>query len=118
MAKDWYGVVVYKILLYLYACLKRRILFDKAVFRKAIGGEAVNEEYLVNIFRMMQEGGLIEGGVFTHAWGDTYILTSEESDFRITAAGIEYLEENDKMKKIGHFLMDRMDFIAGLISLV
>lgn len=32
MAKDDYHVIVYKVLLYLYAVLKRKIVFDKISF--------------------------------------------------------------------------------------
>lgn len=118
MSKDDYRVIKYKVLLYLYACLKRRIIFDQATYDKAIGKEAVDESYLANIYRMMQEEGLIDGAAVTRAWGSVAVMVSEESDIRITARGIGYLEENGTMKKVGRYLTDRLDIVADLIRVV
>ena len=36
MAKDDYDVVVYRVLVYLYAVLKHKIIFEEATFRQAV----------------------------------------------------------------------------------
>ncbi len=56
MAKDDYDTIVYKILLYLYACLKRKIVFDRTTFFKAIDKDAICDEYLADIlyFRLQR----------------------------------------------------------------
>ena len=114
MAKDDYNVLVYKILVYLYACFKRRIVFDRKVFMKTIG--RVNEDYLADVLRLMKTQGLIDGYSCTKAWSGTYIMTSDFEDLEITAEGINYLQENDRMHKVGEFLVENADAIAGLIK--
>lgn len=118
MAKDDYDVIVYKVLLYYYAALKRKISFSEDTFAAAISKADIPDEYLVDILRMMQGEGLIEGVVTTKAWGGDYILVSEKSEIAVTAAGIRYLKENSAMKKIGEALKETPGIIASLISIV
>jgi hypothetical protein len=118
MAKDNYSVLVYKILLYLYACTQRKIVFDQQVYDKAIGKEHLNDGYIENVYRMMQDEGLIEGFVFTNPWGAAIVELSDEQDLRITAAGIRYLEENSTMQKVKKFLIGKVDLEAELIGIV
>lgn len=118
MAKDDYDVLVYKILTYLYACLKGKTVFDCVVFRKAVAGDEVSEEYLQQILRMMQGEGLIEGLAFTHAWGADWILTSDISCASIKPEGIHYLTDNSKSKKIKQFILDSAGMVANLIKLL
>lgn len=61
MAKDDYHVIVYKVLLYLYAVLKRKIVFDKISFDVVLSKMNVSEEYLTDVIRMLQDEGLIRG---------------------------------------------------------
>lgn len=117
MAKDDYYVIAYKILVYLYACLKRRIIFNREAFYKAIGKDHINEEYLTDVYRMMTKEGLIKGLSFTKAWGDVYVLSTDEERARITPQGIQYLQDNSKMKSVGKALTDNLDIIASLIKL-
>lgn len=100
MAKDDYDYIVFKILTYLYGCLKRKNIFDKKVFRDSIVTQEVQEEYLTDILRMMTRENLIEGLYFIKAWGNTYILVSDLADMHITSEGIHYVLDNDKMRKI------------------
>ena len=44
MAKDDYDVIVFKILTYLYACVKRKTVFEEAAFYHAIG--EIEKSYL------------------------------------------------------------------------
>ena len=118
MAKDDYYVVVYKILLYLYACLKRTILFDQDTYDTAIGKESINPEYLSDIYVMMQNEGLIEGVKYKTAWGGNKIFLSSERDISITPSGIEYLSENSTMAKVKDFLLKKVGIIADLITIM
>lgn len=118
MSKDGYHVIAYKVLLYLYACLKEKISFDQRVYDKAIRKDQIGENYLINVYRMMQEKGLIEGAVFVKAWGNVLILASEEQDLRITVEGIEYLSEHGRMKAVRKYLLESMDMVAELIRMV
>lgn len=118
MAKDDYDVIVFKVLTYLYACLKRKIQFSQAGFDKAIHREALNDDYLTDILWMMQEEGQIAGIEIIPAWGDVRVISSELSEMHITAAGIHYLKENGAMQKVYKALTAAADSAAALATLI
>ncbi len=118
MAKDDYDVIVYKILVYLYGCLKRKTVFNQEVFNKIIKRDSLNDDYLNDVIRMMQQEGFIEGASFTKAWGNVYIMTSDYNDIQITPAGIHYLKENSTAQKIKEILLENADTMAGLIGIL
>lgn len=118
MAKDDYFVIVYRVLTYLYACLKRKILFDEVTFQAAVRKHVENDEYFTNVLRLMQEDGMIEGLTFAKAWDGIYLLASEVRDAQITQKGIEYLKGNSRMKKIGQALKEAVDLIASLAGIL
>lgn len=117
MAKDDYFVVVYKVLLYLYACFKRKVVFDIAVFLKSIKVD-ISESYFDNILRMMQKEGYIEGYKYKRVWGRDVIRISEYEQLEITQKGIEFLQDNSKMRKVKEFLLESVDAAASLINIV
>ena len=80
MAKDDYDVIVFKILTYLYALLKGKEIFDQAKYDKAISKKDINEEYLLRVYKMMSDEGLIEELAFKRAWGQDLIALFDESD--------------------------------------
>ena len=114
MARDDYHVIVFKILVYLYAVLKNNRIFNQKEFDKAIGRKDINEEYLLRVYKMMEDEGLIKNAVLSQAWGNDLIPLFEEKDIVITAQGIRYLEDNDKMKEVGQFLKEKVDTIIKL----
>ena len=114
MAKDDYDVIVYRILVYLYACAKRKILFEDTTFHEAVKKNVENDMYFYDVLRMIQTEGLIEGLVFTRAWGGDVFLTNDLQDARITAAGIHYLKENRTMAKVGTVMKETVDTNAKL----
>lgn len=59
MAKDDYDVIVYKVLVYYYACLKRRITFDKKVFEETVM-KGLNQSYFKVNDPMKKEGSRTE----------------------------------------------------------
>ncbi len=118
MARDDYSVLVYKILVYYYACMKRKIIFDQNVYDKVIGKEKLNDGYLENVYCMMQDEGLIKGFAYTKAWGETKIIISDEANISITAAGIRYIENSKKTNKVKRFLLGSVDYLAELIRIL
>lgn len=114
---DDYDVIVYRVLTYLYAVLKREIIFDDDTFQAAVRKNVESDEYFVSVLRLMQNEGLIEGLVITKAWGGVYLLGSDLRDAEITAAGIHYLKDNSTMKKVGDTLKAAADLIAELAAL-
>ena len=113
MAKDDYYVLVFKILTYLYACLKGKTFYDPDVVEKTILQD-VNEAYRAYILRHMSDDGLIEGYRYTHARGNVYISQSDLSECQITPEGISFLKENSAMKKVLDFLKGNGDAIVSL----
>ncbi len=118
MAKDDYDVLVFKILTYLYACMKRKILFNQATFDRAICRDAIDDGYLVDALCLMQDEGLITGVSTTHAWGNVNILAPELDEMRITSDGVHYLKEIGTMQKVNKALAGAADMIGVLAGLV
>ena len=118
MARDDYEVIMYRILVYLYACMKRKIIFDKTVLLGTVCKGAKNEEYLTDVFRMIQDEGFLDGLAFTHTWCNDFILANDIENSRITPAGIRYLKENSRMKQIGEMFRKDIDTIANLANLI
>lgn len=117
MAKDDYYAIVYKVLVYFYACLKRKIVFNQAEYDLAIGKKHISDEYLSQVYSMMQDDGYLTGGSIVKTWGSVYVLASDECDFAITSKGIDYLRENSRMKQTGEALKNAVDVISNLASL-
>ena len=116
MAKDDYNVIVFKILTYLYAVLKRKTVFDINEFKTAVG--SIDENYLNDLLEMMQNEGFIKGLIFVHAWGIEPLICNDLSQMRITFKGMQFLTENSKMKEVKEFLLKNVDTISSLIKLV
>ncbi|MBR0148551.1 MAG: hypothetical protein IJM23_05075 [Lachnospiraceae bacterium] len=107
MAKDDHNIIIFKILVYLYAVFKGSEVFEQEKYDKAINRKDINEEYLFKLYKMMSDEGFIEKLPFKKAWGGDLIPLFDESDMTITYKGIRYLEENDSMKKRLLFFMTR-----------
>lgn len=118
MAKDDYDVIVYKILLYYYAIMKRKIVYSEESFQALLSKADIPDEYLADVLRMMQSEGLIEGAVIVKAWGHDYIISSDKMDISITADGIRYLKENATMKRIAGTLKEIPGLVSTLIGIV
>ncbi len=116
MAKDDYNVIVFRVLTYLYACLKRVTAFDSVHFEKFIIND-VNEDYFVDVLKMMSEDELIKGFSYVNAWGDNIVKTSDYQKLKITSKGIDFLTENSKMKKIKDYFLEKPSIITSLVKL-
>ena len=118
MAKDDYEVIVYRMLVYLYAVLKREIAFDAVTFAESVRKDVKSNAYFDKVLEMMQEEGLIRGLVFAQAWGGDVILASGIRDAEITPAGIRRLKEDARMKIVGRALAEAKDIIATLATIL
>lgn len=114
MAKDDYYVIVFKILVYLYAVFRGKEAFRQERYDKAIGKKNIDEEYLLRIYKTMSDEGYIEKLSFSRAWGSDLIPLFDESELRITQKGIDHIETNDKMKAAGRYLAEKVDTITNL----
>lgn len=118
MAKDDYDVIVFKILTYLYACRKRKIVFDEDVFKAAISYGAIQEDYFMDIRYMINEEGLIERVGFTKAWGGNVIALFSLNELRISSVGVRYLTDNVNMEKVKDVLRVGFGLLPDLVRLV
>ena len=68
MTKDDYGVIVFRVLVYLYSCLKRVTVFDYWEFDLATQKEKLKEEYFIDMINMMNTEEYITGFKSIKAW--------------------------------------------------
>lgn len=95
MSKDDFDVIVYKVLSYLYACIKAGV---EPSLDKAHEVAGCNDVYWNAVFADMLEGKLIAATAIK-AWGEPIYL-----DVRITSTGAAYLRDNSRMAAAGSFL--------------
>lgn len=115
--QDDFNILVFKILTYLYACLKGKAFYDPAVVEKTVF-QGVNEPYRAYILRHMANSGLIEGYRYMHAWENVYVSLTDLSECQITPDGITFLKENSTMKKVLSVLQESGDVIVSLFRLI
>lgn len=109
MAKDDYFVIAYRILSYLYACFKAGEKAEKAMFDSSALG--INNGYWVNVIESLYREGYIMGVAFPSAIGDFPAVVIH--NIKITQKGIEFLEDNGKMKKAAEVLKTIKDIVPG-----
>ena len=112
MASDDMHVVMYKILAYLYACMKsgervdvRRISHDSPL----IG--CIPEIYWTRIVQQLVSRGYVAGMSVRMFDNEPQILMD---DPYVTMDGVEFLMENSMMSKAKQFLMDIKASVPGL----
>ena len=96
MAKNDYYVIVYRVLMYLYNCLRQ----DEVVDMQKLTPEYlhINQRYFEYIFDTLNDEGLILNKVYYEDMLGKHL----ESDIMISPKGISFLHENstiDKVKK-------------------
>jgi hypothetical protein len=96
MAADDFDVVVFKLLSYLYTCLKAGVEPRGA---KALEISGCNSVYFKAVLKSLKNDGLINGNL-SFAWGGDPVLF----DISITQSGARYVSENAAMKKAARFL--------------
>ncbi len=64
---------------------------------------------------MLQKKGYVEGVVYTQTLSDRFPKISNIDKVSITLDGIEYVEENSTMKKIGEALKMSGEIFGGLL---
>lgn len=112
MAKDDYFVIVYKILSYLYDCLKNGREPEAAALRHEGKLFRIHPQYWLYIMEHLQGSGYIEGLRITKTWGKDTVV--EDFDCcRITPEGITYLMDNSMLQKVKRLLKDVKEIIPG-----
>lgn len=103
--------VIYNILKYLEASLDCEEFDPDAVSPFKLG---ITRERLEQLLIMMQDDGYIRGIVCTQALGDSRRHICEPITPEITIKGLEYLAENNWMKKATNLVKGIKDTIPGM----
>lgn len=114
MPKDDYFAIAYRILEYLYSCLRQGVapeLEHIAYDSKAIG---INRNYWEDIIRNLTEDGLISGVAIVPISGSSR-PGLKVTELRITPKGIQYLEENSMMQKAGKMVKTVFETIGWFV---
>lgn len=112
MASDDMHVIMYKILCYLYKCMKDGVEPDLSMVRfdgPMLGG--IPELYWRRIMQQLVDGGYV-GGVSV-SYFDNAPQVLMRSPY-VTLDGVEFLQENSMMAKAKKFLMDAKAMTPGL----
>lgn len=111
MAKNDYFVVVYRLLAYLYDCLKKDKKPDWEYMMYETKQFPVNETYFVYIFEQLLGCGYIEGVLVFPQNGYCGI---KDCGIRITPKGIEFMQDHTCMKRAAQFLKSLKESIPGI----
>ncbi len=103
MAKNDYYTIVAKILVHLYKRYKQ-LEIDSDYIAPLSKDFPIKEEQLIETISMMIDQGLIKGNCIK-AWGGDIVFIDYDS-LKITPAGIDYLQDNSKIKKICETLIE------------
>ena len=110
MAYDDMHVVMYKILSYLYKCLKAGEKVDmRMISADALG---INGVYHDRIIRELVTRGYVDGYKVVEL--PTGFVSMTPVDPMVTMTGVEFLMENSMMRKAFEFLRDAKDALPFL----
>lgn len=104
MAQDDMFVVMYKILAYLYDCLKRGVEPSRAMLAHDGDMLAIDYGYWTRVIYELDRHGYVDGFVVKKVYPPA--IAVRMVDPAITMEGVEFLQENSKMQKALKFLKD------------
>lgn len=111
MANSDYWVVVYKLLNYYFQKMKKGEQVEESDINAFVLG--IPQPYLLDIYRNLFDDGFLTGSEVTgDQTGRFYV--EDISSVRITTKGVEYLEDNSKMKKVYRTLRELKEWIPGM----
>lgn len=110
MAKDDMHVVIFKILAYIYDCMKSGKPVDKSVIE--CEPLEIPESYWTQIMRELVEHGYVSGITVRSTTAKDVVLLS---DPRVTLDGVEFLMENSMMSKAARLVADAGDFFSKVV---
>ena len=113
MSKDDYFVLAYKLLRYLYRCLKEGTPASWSIVTPNTESFPVSQQYFAYLLSHLLADGYIEGVAEMKAIGAP-VQFKETTGLAITPKGIAYLEENSTMKRVQEFLGPAGE-IAGMV---
>lgn len=114
MAKDDYFVLVYRILDYLYDCIRGRKKLELEYLQPMTEDFPIEADYFSYIMENMCKSGYIEGIVLLPIIGSPQMKIKYTHGLRITPAGIAYLQDNSAMSRAKEFLKTLKETVPGL----
>ena len=115
MAKNDYFLLVYRVLAYLYECVKQGQRPDPEYLTHDTKHFPVNEIYWSYVITNLCQDGYMEGIQLVPILGRKEFGIKGMADIQITPKGIEYLQENSMMKKAAKVLKELQDLAPGLL---
>ena len=112
MAKDDYFILAYRLLAYLYDCLRGRDVLELSRLRPGTREFPIDEAYFAYLLRRMAESGLIDGVEIAPIAGAAHGMPRISAGVEITPEGIAYLAENSMMQRVKAALQD----VRGIIG--
>lgn len=118
MAKDDYEVIMYKILKYLYECMKNDKETELEHFAWSSKMFSVPKNYWCEIIITLVEKGYITGfEIIKHTKDRPQVQT--ERPFKITFEGVQFLNENSGMQKVREYCEETFKvLLSALIGVV
>ncbi len=114
MAKDDYFVIVYRILVYLYACLKAGQRPSLEYLQYGTDDFPVVKDYWQYIWLNLYKEGYIDGIKVIPILGEQNKGIKLTEQLAITPKGIEYVVDNSAMQKAKNFLKELKEIVPGV----
>lgn len=112
MAKDDYYVIVAKVLVFLYKRLKKRDTRAVEEYVQPLTEDfPIDGDYFQYVIEKLLERGYVERVSIVRAWGGD-IVRMDVSKMRITPDGIDYLRENNTVRKAAEALKEAASIIS------
>ena len=100
MSYDDFDVIVYRVLRYIYSCMKEGV---QPSLEKAQELSKCNDVYWSHVVRSMVDSGYVQGVKF-HEYLDQPPVPFARNTLGISQKGAQYLQENSKMHEVAQFL--------------
>lgn len=114
MKKDDYFVIVYRILAYLYECLKKGEKPSAEYLEHGTEAFPVNQIYWSCIVRSLQERGYIKGVHIIPVVGADDGVVEITPSVHITMEGVVFLQENSTFERVKKFLKEIKEIVPGI----
>lgn len=110
MAQDDMYVVMYRIMAYIYDCMKRGVEPENGAWDA--GALAIPQPYWAHIVRQLVERGYLTGVNVSGTYAGTNIVVPNCP--RVTMEGVAFMQENSMMARAVRFLKEAKASIPGL----
>lgn len=111
MARNDFHVIAYRILAYLYECLKNGVTPQNDIVSADTMG--IPDRYFMDVLQILSDEGFITGAFVKDPYAQ-HTLFRGWMTMRITRAGIEFMQENAWMTRALKFLRDLKEVIPGI----